>query len=136
MNIQAETPVGQIVAAQPLLAKVFETYGIDYCCGGKKPLEQACRERHVDPQLVLEELRKNDARRGPERDWAALGLTRLADHIEQTHHDYLRQELPTLFGRLTALGFTRPQLREAALELLHGRQVSPAAPARQPRRAA
>ena len=36
--ITPETPVGQIVAAQPLLAKIFETYGIDYCCGGKLAL--------------------------------------------------------------------------------------------------
>ncbi|HZN68222.1 MAG TPA: iron-sulfur cluster repair di-iron protein [Tepidisphaeraceae bacterium] len=88
--------VGQLVVERPSRARVFERFGIDYCCGGRKPLEQACRDRHVDPQLVLEELRKHDARRGPERDWAALGLTRLADHIEQTHHDYLRQELPRL----------------------------------------
>jgi hypothetical protein len=33
--------------------------------------------------------------------------------------DYLRQELPDLFTRLASLGFTRPQIRAAALELLH-----------------
>jgi hypothetical protein len=33
--------------------------------------------------------------------------------------DYLRQELPELFTRLASLGFTRPQIRAAALELLH-----------------
>jgi hypothetical protein len=33
--------------------------------------------------------------------------------------DYLRQELPDLFTRLAALGFTRPQIRASALELLH-----------------
>ncbi len=33
--------------------------------------------------------------------------------------DYLRQELPDLFSRLASLGFTRPQIRAAALELLH-----------------
>jgi hypothetical protein len=33
--------------------------------------------------------------------------------------DYLRQELPDLFRRLAGLGFTRPQIRAAALELLH-----------------
>ena len=50
----------------------------------------------MDVKAVLDELRRNDERRAPERDWAALGLTRLADHIEQTHHGYLRQELPRL----------------------------------------
>lgn len=33
--------------------------------------------------------------------------------------DYLRQELPDLFARLSSLGFSRPQIRAAALELLH-----------------
>jgi hypothetical protein len=44
--------------------------------------------------------------------------------------DYLREELPALFTRLSALGFTRPQLRAAALELLHEEEwdVAPPAP--------
>ena len=88
--------VGQLVAERPSRARVFEKFGIDYCCGGRKLLEQACRDRAVDVKAVLDELRRNDERRAPERDWAALGLTRLADHIEQTHHGYLRQELPRL----------------------------------------
>ena len=88
--------VGQLVAERPSRARVFEKFGIDYCCRGKKPLVEACRERGVDVTAVLDELRRNDDRRGAERDWSALGLTRLADHIERTHHDYLRQELPRL----------------------------------------
>src|SRR5688572_23727398 len=92
----APRTVGQLVVERPSRARVFEKFGIDYCCGGKKPLEQACRDRQVDVQVVLDELRRNDERRAAERDWAALGLTRLADHIEQAHHGYLRHELPRL----------------------------------------
>lgn len=33
--------------------------------------------------------------------------------------DYLRSELQTVFARLEQLGFTQPQLRASALELLH-----------------
>jgi regulator of cell morphogenesis and NO signaling len=88
--------VGQLVAERPSRARVFEQFGIDYCCGGKKPLGQACRDKQVDPRFVLEELRRNDEFRRAERDWSAMGLTRLADHIEQAHHGYLRQELPRL----------------------------------------
>jgi hypothetical protein len=45
--------------------------------------------------------------------------------------DYLRQELPELFSRLASLGFTRPQIRAAALELLHEEEwdTEPPAPA-------
>lgn len=101
MNLHGTTEtfpgtVGQLVLERPSRARVFEMFGIDYCCGGKKALEQACRDRRVDVNAVLDELRRNDERRSPERDWAALGLTGLADHIEQTHHEYLRQELPRL----------------------------------------
>ena len=92
----ANCTVGQLVAERPSRARVFERFGIDYCCGGKIPLGEACREKQIDPQSVIAELRRSDERRAPERDWAALGLTRLADHIEQAHHGYLRQELPRL----------------------------------------
>jgi regulator of cell morphogenesis and NO signaling len=88
--------VGELVAERPSRARVFEKFGIDYCCGGRKPLEQACRELRMDVQAVLDALRRNDDGRAPERDWAALGLGGLADHIEQAHHGYLRQELPRL----------------------------------------
>jgi regulator of cell morphogenesis and NO signaling len=91
-----DTTVGQLVTERPSRARVFEKFGIDYCCGGKKPLGQACLDRKLDPRVVLDELRRSDERQAPERDWTALGLTRLADHIEQVHHGYLRQELPRL----------------------------------------
>jgi hypothetical protein len=46
--------------------------------------------------------------------------------------DYLRQELPDLFNRLSALGFTRPQIRAAALELLHEEEWDVEPPAARP----
>ena len=33
--------VGELVAERPSRARVFERFGIDYCCGGKKP-RQLC----------------------------------------------------------------------------------------------
>jgi len=92
----ADSTVGQLVAERPSRARVFERFGIDYCCGGKKTLGQACRDRNVDPQAVLDELRRDDGYRAPGRDWTTAGLTALADHVEQVHHAYLRQELPRL----------------------------------------
>jgi hypothetical protein len=50
--------------------------------------------------------------------------------------DYLRQELPELFTRLTSLGFTRPQIRAAALELLHEEEWDTEPPPRTEERAA
>jgi len=112
-----DTAVGQLVAERPGRARIFEQYGIDYCCGGRKPLAEACHERHVDPAAVLRDLSAEaQAPAGDERDWAAAPLAELADHIEATHHAGLRAELPRL-GRLTrkvakAHGERHPELIE------------------------
>jgi len=97
MSPTLETTVGQWVAQRPNLARVFEKLGIDYCCGGKQPLEQACRAKNLDPATVLAMLDAGDG--GPNTgtvDAAAMSLTELTDHIERTHHAYLKSELPRL----------------------------------------
>jgi regulator of cell morphogenesis and NO signaling len=92
--------IGQLVTERPLRAKIFESFGIDYCCGGKKPLAQACAELNLDPKTVIGILDAFDAqgadRAGNERDWSKASLAELADHIEHTHHAYLKEELPRL----------------------------------------
>lgn len=35
--------VAELAQTYPALYRVFERLGIDYCCGGQKPLRQACR---------------------------------------------------------------------------------------------
>lgn len=99
---QLDSAVGQWVAEFPATSRVFESLQIDYCCGGNKLLEQACSDRQLDPQEVLKQLQQAslDAIRQPSGEsWVDAPLAALCDHIEQTHHEYLKAELP----RLTAL---------------------------------
>lgn len=100
--IHLEETVGALVARRPALSRVFEEVGIDYCCGGKKPLEQACREKGVDAaQLVATlELADDDAEGDSTAQADSMTLTELADHIEATHHAWLKAELPRI-DRLT-----------------------------------
>jgi regulator of cell morphogenesis and NO signaling len=93
-----ELTVGQLVVQRPSRARVFERLGIGYCCGGKKPLQQACREKNLDFDGVVRELEKEESAvpDQAERNWASASLTDLCDHIEQTHHAYLKEELPRL----------------------------------------
>ncbi|HOF41123.1 MAG TPA: iron-sulfur cluster repair di-iron protein [Candidatus Hydrogenedentes bacterium] len=95
--INPEATVGQLVTENPALSRVFESFGLDYCCGGGKTLTEACSSRGVDLQTVRQEL----ARVGASADEsqpnpADMTLTELADHIEQTHHAYLREVMPVL----------------------------------------
>lgn len=96
-TFQLHDTVGDIVVRQPALAAVFEEAGIDYCCGGKNTLEEACRKQGINAQSFLAALAKTAFQvEYPIVNAAAMSLTALADHIEQTHHAYLRSELPRL----------------------------------------
>jgi regulator of cell morphogenesis and NO signaling len=93
------TTVGQLVTERPGLARVFERLGIDYCCGGRVPLAQACAAKGIDLDAVVRAL-DSDEPRGLEPGRADgttdLSLGALADQIVTTHHAYLRRELPRL----------------------------------------
>ncbi len=78
---------------------VFEDLGIDYCCGGNKPLDEACREKGLDPDVVAQTLQAAaQSQLPPDSDVSAMSMTRLVDHIEKTHHAYLKKELPGLLA--------------------------------------
>jgi regulator of cell morphogenesis and NO signaling len=94
-----ETKIGDIVAARPALARVFERLDLDYCCGGQQTLAAACGRKGLDAQTVavmLEAAASTVAAEPAEVNAAGMTLTQLADHIEQTHHTYLKVELPRL----------------------------------------
>lgn len=96
-NIDVSTTVAQLVIEKPARARVFEQLDIDYCCGGKKPLRQACEEKGVSVDEVVQRLLEvEESSETEERDWSQATLTELCEHIVQTHHEYLRRELPRL----------------------------------------
>ena len=95
LQLGADSTVSAWVMDRPSRSRVFERLGIDYCCHGEEPLANACRSHRADVQKVLTELR------GPshalmDHDWSHAPLVELVDHIQQTHHAWLKQELPRL----------------------------------------
>ncbi|MCO6044354.1 iron-sulfur cluster repair di-iron protein [Aeoliella sp. ICT_H6.2] len=98
ITIDTNQTVGELVRQRPLYARIFEELKIDYCCGGKVPLAEACEKGGIDVEAVLEQINQCDAaaEHTVSIDPDALSLTELADHIEATHHAYLRKELPRL----------------------------------------
>lgn len=92
-----EKTVGELVAENRASARVFEKYGIDCCCGGKRSLDDACRERGVAPAVVLDELNQAALTPRPdERDWQNAPLSDIIAHIVSHHHAYLKSELPRI----------------------------------------
>jgi regulator of cell morphogenesis and NO signaling len=96
-TINNDTTVGEIVRANPARSRIFENLGIDYCCGGKRPLAEACQTKGLDPATVVAMLSALDGASGRATVKAdQMTLSELCDHIEGVHHAYLREELPRL----------------------------------------
>lgn len=84
--------IGEFVAEDYRSAQVFESYDIDFCCGGQKTLFEACREKALDPAVLLQEIEavKNEPGEGSE-DFRTMALPALIDHIVHIHHAYLNE---------------------------------------------
>jgi regulator of cell morphogenesis and NO signaling len=89
--------VREIALAQPHSIRVFEHFGIDYCCGGRKPLAEACVARDVSVDAVLAALDSAATTAEPSPvDWSQAPLQELIEHIVAKHHSYVKAELPRL----------------------------------------
>lgn len=102
-DIDMQTAVKQVrdlAIEQPSSVRVFERFGIDYCCGGRKPLEQVCSEQNISlPQLLEKLAEAENLSPQPTEPWTTRPLAELVRHIVQECHGSTRTEL----DRLTAL---------------------------------
>jgi regulator of cell morphogenesis and NO signaling len=95
-------PIGRLVAERPARAGIFESLGIDYCCGGRRRLDDACRAAGADPAAVAARLASEPSESADAGSKVELlPLPALCDHIEAAHHAWLRRELPHLSERMS-----------------------------------
>jgi regulator of cell morphogenesis and NO signaling len=120
------TPTKQVreyAIEQPSSVRVFERFGIDYCCGGRKSLDQACAELQLSVDQVLDKIEEAAHGRQAESpdEWTNRPLFELCDHIVQHHHDFTREELPRLVRLARTVnakhGIHMPQMAEIDLLL-------------------
>ena len=113
-----EETLGEIAVKDLRKAEVFKKYGLDFCCGGKKTVKEACAEKGIDATKVEQELQQADKivststnRPLPYNDW---GLDFLADYITNTHHSYVKKTIPDLRAYATKVasvhGAQHPEL--------------------------
>ncbi|HRG77033.1 MAG TPA: iron-sulfur cluster repair di-iron protein [Leptospiraceae bacterium] len=90
--ILEEKKVGEFVTQDYRTAHLFTKYGIDFCCGGKKTLKEACQNAAVDSNLVISELESLLAKGDPDTKAEDKTVPQLVEYLVSTHHAYTREK--------------------------------------------
>jgi regulator of cell morphogenesis and NO signaling len=117
MTTTTEKTVREIAIENPATIRVFETLGIDYCCGGKRSLSDACLQANVPMAQVVELLATAGRDTGEDNanSWNDAPLHVLTAHIVTKHHAFVRQETPRIESLLQKVisrhGDRHPEVR-------------------------
>ncbi len=90
--------IGDIAAKDLRKAEVFKKYGLDFCCGGKKTLEDSCKEKGLDVLQVKAELEDTVKINTliHQHNYNSWNLTFLIDYIVNVHHAYVKNNIPII----------------------------------------
>lgn len=108
MQVTEQTHVAEIVAEMPAAARLFERHKIDYCCGGKRPVGEACAEKGISFEAIRADLAALEAGSGP------------SGQDEAAYSAFLRGELPRLEQLLTKIVNKRYHHLAPALDVFLG----------------
>ncbi|HVK47596.1 MAG TPA: DUF542 domain-containing protein [Pseudobacter sp.] len=103
LKIDEQTPVTEIVNGDYRTADVLLKYNIDFCCGGRWPLQVACEARGVSTDMVIQDLETATRRIfiSPTLNFNNWPIDFLADYLVHVHHAYMKEALPSLHDHLT-----------------------------------
>ncbi|WP_127126102.1 DUF542 domain-containing protein [Pseudoflavitalea rhizosphaerae] len=103
LKIDEQTPVTEIVNGDYRTADVLLKYNIDFCCGGRWPLQVACEARGVSTDLVIQDLETATRRIliSPTLNFNNWPIDFLTDYLVHVHHAYMKEALPSIHDHLT-----------------------------------
>jgi len=117
--MKKDISIGELVAFDFRAASVFKEAGIDFCCGGKMTIEQACNDKGIDRLELEKKLADLDsAPSDTVHNFNEWDLGFLADYIMNTHHKFVLKSLPELVHYTEKIasvhGERHPELTEVA----------------------
>ncbi len=96
--MKSTTTLADLATAHPAASRVFHRYGLDFCCGGRRPLAAVCQERGLDESAVVAEIEHESAAEAGATRWDVAPIPDLVAFIVTRYHNRLRDELPQLIA--------------------------------------
>lgn len=88
--------LAELAVTHPAASRIFYKKGLDFCCGGKRPVGEACRALGLDAETILDEISREEAASAGEPRWDTKTLRELVNFIVNHYHASLRTEIPEL----------------------------------------
>lgn len=121
MDISAHSTIGSVVSRYYQTASVFESFHLDFCCGGKRTIEEACAKKQLDTMPVLAALAKviDQPLQNGQMPFHEMSAQELISYILTNHHYYIKEQGPVILGHLEKVAMKHggrfPYMRETAL---------------------
>lgn len=96
MEKLADKTIGDIVATDYRTSRIFRSYGLDFCCGGKRKLSEACEKQGVDLSELERDLLQLGTEESETHNYMEWSLDFLIDYIINNHHRFVRTMIPEL----------------------------------------
>jgi regulator of cell morphogenesis and NO signaling len=115
--LNLDKTVREVALEMPQATRVFEKLNIDYCCGGHKPLAEACATAGIAVDKVeqmLDEAGREPFTASSAPDFQESLLSDVVGYILETHHVFTKDEMARLATLITkviaAHGENHPEL--------------------------
>lgn len=95
-NISTQT-LASIVTKNSASVSVFEKYSLDFCCNGKRTLEEACIAKGLSVQEISSELiTEMQPRVSSQLPFEEMSAEQMISYILIHHHFYVKQSMPQI----------------------------------------
>jgi len=114
----ADQPLAELAISIPMSTELFRKYRLDFCCGGKQTLKDACEKKSIEVNQIIVELQKLDTGKKLEADQ---GLKELVPYIITRYHEDLRKRIPELIKlseKVERVHMTHPSCPKGLTEFL------------------
>ena len=85
--------LAELATTRPGATVVFHAHGLDFCCGGRRSLTEACAERGLDPARLLAAIEAEEAPPADPSRWSGAPDDELIRHLVDFYHPRLRRDL-------------------------------------------
>ena len=92
--LYAEKSLSDLAIALPMATEIFRKNKLDFCCGGRQTLKEACEKKQLSLESIMKQLEELKAEKILDSKECDPG--KITEFIEERYHADLRKRLPEL----------------------------------------